>query len=73
MAQVAIIVPVYNVEKYVEKCVRSCENQDIPMPAAGNTGLLNVGGEYYKFVDSDAFSNDLKVYSSLKVTLERLS
>lgn len=26
----SIIIPVYNVEKYVEKCIRSCENQDIP-------------------------------------------
>lgn len=25
----SIIIPVYNVEKYVEKCIRSCENQDI--------------------------------------------
>jgi len=28
--KLSIIIPVYNVEKYVEKCVRSCENQDIP-------------------------------------------
>lgn len=26
----SIIIPVYNVEKYVEKCIRSCENQNIP-------------------------------------------
>ena len=26
----SIIIPVYNVEKYVEKCIRSCETQDIP-------------------------------------------
>ena len=26
----SIIIPVFNVEKYVEKCIRSCENQDIP-------------------------------------------
>lgn len=26
----SIIIPVYNVEKYVEKCIRSCEDQDIP-------------------------------------------
>lgn len=26
----SIIIPVYNVEKYVEKCICSCENQDIP-------------------------------------------
>lgn len=26
----SIIIPVYNVEKYVEKCIRSCESQDIP-------------------------------------------
>lgn len=26
----SIIIPVYNVEKYVEKCILSCENQDIP-------------------------------------------
>lgn len=26
----SIIIPVYNVEKYVEKCIRSCENQDLP-------------------------------------------
>lgn len=26
----SIIIPVFNVEKYVEKCVRSCETQDIP-------------------------------------------
>ena len=25
----SIIVPIYNVEKYVEKCIRSCEAQDI--------------------------------------------
>lgn len=28
--KLSIIIPVYNVEKYVEKCIRSCENQDIP-------------------------------------------
>lgn len=28
--RLSIIIPVYNVEKYVEKCIRSCENQDIP-------------------------------------------
>lgn len=27
----SIIIPVYNVEKYVEKCIRSCETQDIPL------------------------------------------
>lgn len=26
----SIIIPVYNVERYVERCVRSCELQDIP-------------------------------------------
>lgn len=26
----SVIIPVYNVEKYVESCIRSCENQDIP-------------------------------------------
>lgn len=26
----SVIIPVYNVEKYVENCIRSCENQDIP-------------------------------------------
>lgn len=26
----SIIIPVYNVEHFVEKCIRSCENQDIP-------------------------------------------
>lgn len=26
----SIIIPVYNVEKYVEKCIRSCETQDNP-------------------------------------------
>lgn len=26
----SIIIPVYNVEKFVEKCIRSCESQDIP-------------------------------------------
>lgn len=25
----SIIIPVYNVERFVEKCIRSCENQDI--------------------------------------------
>lgn len=28
--KLSIIIPVYNVEKYVEKCIRSCEDQDIP-------------------------------------------
>lgn len=28
--KLSIIVPVYNVEKYVEKCIRCCENQNIP-------------------------------------------
>lgn len=27
--KLSIIIPVYNVEKYVEKCIRSCENQNI--------------------------------------------
>ena len=25
----SIIIPVYNVERYVEKCIRSCEMQDV--------------------------------------------
>lgn len=27
---ISIIIPVYNVEKYIERCVRSCEAQDVP-------------------------------------------
>lgn len=30
MKKLSIILPVYNVEKYVEKCIRSIENQDVP-------------------------------------------
>lgn len=26
----SLIIPVYNVEKYLERCIESCENQDIP-------------------------------------------
>ena len=26
----SIIIPVYNVEPFVEKCIRSCEAQDVP-------------------------------------------
>lgn len=26
----SIIIPVYNVEKFVERCIRSCEDQDLP-------------------------------------------
>lgn len=26
----SVVIPVYNVERYVEKCIRSCENQNIP-------------------------------------------
>lgn len=26
----SLIIPVYNVEKYLEQCIESCENQDIP-------------------------------------------
>lgn len=26
----SIIIPIYNVEQYVEKCIRSCENQNLP-------------------------------------------
>ena len=29
MVFLSIVIPVYNVEKYVEKCIRSCMNQDI--------------------------------------------
>ena len=29
MKVLSIIIPVYNVEKYVEKCLRSCEDQDL--------------------------------------------
>ena len=28
--KISLIIPVYNVEKYVEKCLRSCINQDLP-------------------------------------------
>lgn len=28
--KLSIIIPVYNVEQYIEKCIRSVENQDIP-------------------------------------------
>ena len=28
--KLSLIIPVYNVEKYVEKCLRSCINQDLP-------------------------------------------
>ena len=27
---ISIIIPIYNVEKFLEKCILSCENQDIP-------------------------------------------
>lgn len=27
---VSLILPAYNVEKYIEACVHSCENQDLP-------------------------------------------
>ena len=30
MKKLSIIIPVYNVEKYVGKCLESCLNQDIP-------------------------------------------
>lgn len=30
MIKLSIILPVYNVEKYIEKCIRSLNNQDIP-------------------------------------------
>ena len=30
MKKLSIIIPMYNVEPYVEKCIRSLENQDIP-------------------------------------------
>jgi glycosyltransferase involved in cell wall biosynthesis len=29
MKQLSIIVPAYNAEKYIEKCIESCENQDV--------------------------------------------
>ena len=29
MKKLSIIIPVYNVEKYVEKCLRSCAEQDL--------------------------------------------
>ena len=31
--QLSIILPIYNVEPYVEKCIRSLEDQDIPKDA----------------------------------------
>ena len=30
MIKLSVIVPVYNVEQYIEKCILSIENQDIP-------------------------------------------
>lgn len=30
MKRLSVIIPMYNVEKYVERCIRSLENQDIP-------------------------------------------
>ena len=30
MKRLSIIIPMYNVEQYVEKCIRSLENQDLP-------------------------------------------
>ena len=30
MIKLSIIIPIYNVEKYIEKCLLSCINQDIP-------------------------------------------
>ena len=27
---ISLIAPAYNVEKYIEACVHSCENQDLP-------------------------------------------
>ena len=30
MTKFSLIIPVYNVEKYLEQCIESCENQDIP-------------------------------------------
>ena len=30
MTKFSLIIPVYNVERYLEECIESCENQDIP-------------------------------------------
>ena len=31
MIKISLVIPVYNVEKYLEKCLNSCVNQDIPI------------------------------------------
>lgn len=30
MTKFSLIIPIYNVEKYLEQCIESCENQDLP-------------------------------------------
>lgn len=65
MIKISLVIPVYNVEKYLEKCLNSCVNQDIPIDEYEiiivNDGTkdnsLNIANEF-----EQKYSN-IKVYS----------
>ena len=62
MKKISIILPMYNVERYIEKCILSIEDQDI------NKNLYEV-----LVIDDGSFDNSRKIVKKLQEKYSNIS
>ena len=65
--KISIIIPVYNVERYIEKCITSCVNQDIPL-ADFEIIIVNDGTEDNSEVIAQKIARN---YSNIKIISQK--